>query len=150
MMLSAGICGYVPTMSVIDHEQTALDVFYPARPSQLAAIRHAVEDVARRFGADDTAVLRINLAVGEAATNVIVHAYRDRPAADAGPMRLVVRAGGSRWLAVHVQDDGMGLIPRSDSPGLGLGLCLMAHETDRFEIRGAPGGGTEVVLRFRI
>ena len=68
------------------------------------------------------------------------------PAADAGHVRLIVRAGGDSWLAVHVRDDGMGLIPRSDSPGLGLGLCLMAHETDRFEIRGAPGGGTEVVL----
>ena len=129
---------------------SALDVSYPARPSQLAAIRHAVDDVARRLGADDTALLRINLAVGEAATNVIVHAYRDRPASDAGDVRLVVRAGGGSWLAVHVRDDGNGLIPRSDSPGLGLGLCLMAHETDRFEIRGAPGGGTEVVLRFRL
>ena len=135
---------------MIDREQTALDVSYPARPSQLAAIRHAVEDVARRCGADDAALLRINLAVGEAATNVIVHAYRDRPAADAGHLRLVVRASASSWLAVHVRDDGMGLVPRSDSPGLGLGLCLMAHETDRFEIRGAPSGGTEVVLRFRL
>ena len=137
-------------MTVIDREQTALDVSYPARSSQLAAIRHAVEDVARRLGADDLAVLRINLAVGEAATNVIVHAYRDRPAAEAGLLRLVVRAAGKSWLAVHVRDDGIGLIPRSDSPGLGLGLCLMAHETDRFEVRGAPGGGTEVVLRFRL
>jgi hypothetical protein len=44
----------------------------------------------------------------------------------------------------------MGLVPRTDSPGMGLGLCLMAHETDCFEVRKTPGGGTEVILHFRL
>ncbi len=92
-------------------------------------------------------MLQINLAVSEAATNAVLHAYRDRAAADAGDVRVRVRGCDGR-LVVHIHDDGMGLVPRPDSPGLGLGLCLMAHETDRFEIRKTPGGGTEVVLHF--
>jgi hypothetical protein len=31
-----------------------------------------------------------------------------------------------------------------------LGLGLMAHDADAFEIRAGPEGGTEVVLRFEL
>jgi len=128
-------------------QAAALDVTYPALASQVPAIRRAVAEIARDFGAGDDVLLQINLAVSEAATNAVQHAYRDRVAADAGDVRIVVR-GYERYLVVHIHDDGMGLTPRSDSPGLGLGLSLMAHETDRFEIRKTPEGGTEVVLHF--
>lgn len=135
-------------MSLAEQE-TALDIRYPALATQIPAIRRGVADVARDHGADDEVLLQINLAVSEAATNAIQHAYRDRAASDAGDVRVVVRSQGDR-LVVHVHDDGMGLTPRSDSPGLGLGLCLMAHETACFEIRKNPGGGTEVVLHFEL
>ena len=135
-------------MSLAEQE-AALDVSYPAAASQIPAIRHAVGDVARGFGADDDVLLQINLAVSEAATNAIQHAYRDRAAADAGDVRVVVCLYEA-CLVVHIHDAGMGLTPRSDSPGLGLGLCLMAHETDRFEIRKGLDGGTEVVLHFQL
>ena len=127
----------------------ALDVSYPALASQIPAIRRGVADVARELGADEEVLLEINLAVSEAATNAIQHAYRDRAAADAGDVRVVVRGHRDR-LAVHIHDDGMGLTPRNDSPGLGLGLCLMAHESASFEIRKNHGGGTEVVLHFEL
>ena len=124
-----------------------LDIRYPAHSSQVPVIRRAVGEIARGFGADDDALLQINLAVSEAATNAVLHAYRDRAAADAGDVRVCVHDGDG-YLVVHIHDDGIGLSPRTDSPGLGLGLCLMAHETDRFEIRKTPAGGTEVVLHF--
>ena len=135
-------------MSLAEQE-AALDVRYPALASQVPAIRRAVGDVARDFGAANDVLLQINLAVSEAATNAIQHAYRDRAATDAGDVRIVVRACDD-LLAVHIHDDGMGLTPRNDSPGLGLGLCLMAHETARFEIRKGRDGGTEVVLHFQL
>ena len=37
-------------------------------------------------------------------------------------------------LAVEVLDEGHGLIPRTDSPGLGLGLGVMAQLADDFRI----------------
>ena len=64
-------------------------------------------------------------------------------------MRVVVHGQRDR-VVVHIHDDGMGLKPRNDSPGLGLVLCLMAHESTSFEIRKSPGGGTEVVLHFAV
>ena len=131
----------------------ALDVRYPALASQVPAIRRAVGEIARDFGADDDVLLQISLAVSEAASNAVLHAYRDRAAADTGDVRVVVHGGGGGGgedsLVVRVYDDGIGLTPRPDSPGLGLGLCLMAHETDRFEICKCADGGTEVVLHFR-
>lgn len=130
-------------------QQAALDVRYPAVASQVPAVRRAVEDVARGLGADDEVLLQINLAVSEAVTNAVQHAYRDRPATDSGDVRVVVR-GRDDCVVVHVHDDGMGLTPRSDSPGLGLGLCVMAHATAHFEIRKGTAGGTEVVLHFQL
>ena len=133
-------------MSLAEQE-AAPGIRYPAHASQIPAIRRGVAEVARDLGADDDVLLQVNLAVSEAATNAVQHAYRDRAPADAGDVRVVVRGEGGH-LVVHIYDDGMGLTPRCDSPGLGLGLCLMAHETDRFEIRKTPEGGTEVVLHF--
>jgi serine/threonine-protein kinase RsbW len=136
-------------MSLIEQE-AVLDVGYPALASQIPAIRRAVDEVARDLGASDDVLLQINHAVSEAATNAVQHAYRDRPGAEAGDVRVVVHRGYGDALVVHVNDRGMGLAPRPDSPGLGLGLCLMAHECARLEIRRPPGGGTEVVLHFQL
>ena len=86
----------------------------------------------------------MNLAVSEALTNVVVHAYRD--AAEPGPI-LVVVAVRDRVLIVTVADEGCGMTPRPDSPGLGLGMGVMARVADTFEISpriARPG----VVLRM--
>ncbi len=136
-------------MAVSEHD-AALDASYPAQPSQVAAIRAAVADVARIFGAGEVALLQIKLAVSEAATNAVMHAYRDREPAQAGDVRVVVKPGDEGSLDVHLCDRGIGLSPRTDSPGMGLGLGLMAHEATCFQVRSAPDGGTEVVLRFQL
>ncbi len=134
----------------LTNQDVALDVRYRAHSSQVAVIRQAVGDIASEFGAGEDVLLQIKLAVSEAATNAVVHAYRDRATEEAGDLRVVVRLSFDGLLAVHVQDFGIGLIPRTDSLGMGLGLCLMAHETECFEIRKRPTGGTEVILRFRL
>ena len=130
--------------------EMALDASFPARPSQLPAIRRAVGDAARRFGADETVLVQITLAVSEAATNAMVHAYRDRPPADAREVQVFVAGSAGGGLDIHVRDHGVGPTPRPDSPGLGFGLSLMAHESDDFAIRAMPGGGTEVWLHCRL
>jgi anti-sigma regulatory factor (Ser/Thr protein kinase) len=136
-------------MSLVE-EEAVMDLRYPAVASQLPAIRRAVDEAARDLGAGDDVLLQISLAVSEAATNAVQHAYRDRAAAERGDVRVIVREGYGNSLVVHVHDRGIGLAPRPDSPGLGLGLCLMAHESERFEIRKSPAGGTEVVLHFQL
>jgi anti-sigma regulatory factor (Ser/Thr protein kinase) len=124
-----------------------LNASYPARPLQVAAIRRAVSDVASRCGAGPATLIRLELAVSEAATNVVLHAYRT-PGTD-GAIHVTASIDG-RFLNVCVRDSGVGMSPRVDSPGLGLGLSLMVHESDRCEIRSGTDGGTEVFMRFEL
>src|SRR4051795_9782132 len=131
-------------------QEAVLDVTAHAVASQIPVMRRTVGEAARRLGAGADVLLQVNLAVTEALTNVVQHAYRDRADADVGEVRVVVGSGDGGTLVVRVQDSGIGPAPRRDSPGLGLGLCLMAHETDRFEITRSPDGGTQVVLHFRL
>src|SRR3954468_3531431 len=95
----------------------ALDAVYPAQPTRVAEIRRDVSNVAATFGADEAVLLRINLAVSEAATNAIMHAYRGR--AVEGDVRVLVQHE-DEFLDVCICDNGIGMSPRSDSPGLGL------------------------------
>ncbi len=126
---------------------TVLDAVYPALPLRVAEIRRDVAGVASDHGADEMALLQINLAVSEAATNAVLHAYRDDRSA--GDVHVLVLHDDD-FLDVSICDDGIGMSPRADSPGMGLGLCLMAHEADSFQIKTTPGGGTEVALRFAL
>jgi len=122
-----------------------LDASYPAQATQVPVIRRAVNGVASACGADKETLTRIGLAVTEAATNVVLHAYRNPRDNE----RIYVRVHrDGPCLAISVRDNGVGMGPHPDSPGLGLGLALMAHEAERCEICAADGGGTEVLLRF--
>jgi serine/threonine-protein kinase RsbW len=47
-----------------------------------------------------------------------------------------------------VQDEGAGIVPRPDSPGLGLGFPLIATVSDRFDVRSRPSGGTQLCVWF--
>lgn len=124
-----------------------MNASYPADPLQVAPIRRAVSHVAARCGAGQATLIRLELAVSEAVTNVVLHAYRTPGTDDA--IHVSARFDGS-FLDVCVRDSGVGMSPRVDSPGLGLGLSLMAHESDRCEIRSAAEGGTEVFMRFEL
>lgn len=87
----------------------------------------------------------VEIAVGEAFGNAVLHAYRGRPP---GTITIDARVEGDE-LAVDVADDGIGMAPNPDSKGLGFGLALIGRYADRVEIASVPGGGTEVRMRFR-
>ncbi len=124
-----------------------LDDTWPALPASVGRARSAVGSAAVQAGIADGLVHNLKVAVSEAATNAILHAYRgDRQ--PEGVHVLVQRA--EERLDVRIRDRGVGMSPRPDSPGLGMGLSLMAHEAEHFEIRAAPQGGTEVVLHFKL
>src|SRR4051812_6773318 len=123
----------------------ALALFVPATPQSLRELRDAVVDYARRVPDLDLDLEALRLAVGEACTNVVVHAYRDQDAPGAVHVRAVA---GETGLVVEVWDDGCGPSPRGDSPGLGLGLPLMARLSREMEISGREPRGTKVRLVF--
>ena len=115
-------------------------------PESIGSLRRRVSEFAEEFGAPRRKVSDIALAVSEACTNAVVHAYRGQP----GKVSLFVEAGAGELL-VKVVDEGDGLAPRPDSPGLGLGLPLIARVADRFEVHPGPDGrGTELCMVFRV
>jgi serine/threonine-protein kinase RsbW len=109
--------------------------------------RRAVLDWAQQHVEDRTVLSDIALAVTEAATNVVLHAYRDREV----PGSVVIEADRFEdHVCLYVRDQGTGLAPRVDSPGLGLGLGLIAQVADSADVRAPESGGTEVVMRFNV
>jgi stage II sporulation protein AB (anti-sigma F factor) len=120
----------------------------PATAESVAQLRQAVVDFAHEHGVPESCLRDIRLAVSEAVSNAVVHAFRGR--AD-GTVIASVTMDDPEWIDVCVTDDGSGMAPRDDSPGLGLGLPLIRHLTDQFENRRPPASvGTELWMRFRL
>jgi serine/threonine-protein kinase RsbW len=122
----------------------ALNESYAAVPEAVPVARRLLSDVAAAAGAGGERLEEIRLAVSEALTNAVVHAYRDGE-----PGRLHVTAAvaaGELW--VLIGDDGRGLHAWNDSRGLGIGLSLISGLSDDFAIVTRASGGTEVQMRF--
>ena len=110
----------------------------------MATIRGGVREFARAHGASKALLIDLALAVTEAVTNCVVHAYVDR---GPGTIRTSIQAGPDE-LIVTVTDDGRGMQPRADSPGLGLGLPTIASLTTSMDMHAPPGGGTAITMTF--
>ncbi|MEY2442459.1 MAG: serine/threonine-protein kinase RsbW [bacterium] len=119
----------------------------PAIPSSVTALRHEVADFATAAGVAEPVVTGVKLAVSEAVTNAVVHAYVD--ADEPGEVRVRACIGEDE-LSITVSDDGCGMVPRLDSPGLGVGLPFIAHTADTLDIDHNDAGGTELRMSFRI
>jgi anti-sigma regulatory factor (Ser/Thr protein kinase) len=119
----------------------------PATAEAVGRLRRAVVDYAQSIGASEATSDAVRLAVSEALTNVVVHAYEGR---EPGPMILEARPNGGGNLLVFVCDEGPGPIPRLNAPGLGFGLGLMAQIADGFGIENREPRGTIVSLRFSL
>jgi anti-sigma regulatory factor (Ser/Thr protein kinase) len=117
----------------------------PARAENVAVVRHAFGGLGEALSVPEQLLSDIKLAVTEACTNVVIHAYPDGE----GPME--VRAVlGEEQLSIVVRDQGRGVMPRADSPGLGLGLPLIATLTESLELGTGDDDATEVRMTFRI
>jgi anti-sigma regulatory factor (Ser/Thr protein kinase) len=127
-------------------DRSALTRRFPARPDQVRLARREVEAYARANGAIDP--VGIALAVSEAVTNAVVHAYID--AAEPGDVEVLAHRLHDNGLEVQVCDDGRGMKPRSDSPGLGVGLPLVAKLAECFRVEARPSGGTAISMLFAV
>lgn len=117
-----------------------LDLELAATPASVATARHAVAGYCADQALDHDGVA---LAVSEAVTNAVMHAYRDREPGAVRVFASVVEGA----LVVVISDDGLGMTPRTDSPGMGLGLSLIAQFATTVEIDGGEDG-TRVALSF--
>lgn len=119
---------------------------FPAQPDQVRLARREVVAYAREHGAVDPEA--IALAVSEVVTNVVIHAYIDTAQPGSIEVRAERHAGNGLEILVH--DEGRGPLPRDDSPGLGVGLPLVARLSQRFRVEARPGGGTAVSMVFPV
>jgi serine/threonine-protein kinase RsbW len=115
---------------------------FPGTAPGVGQLRRAVGRLAESCGMPARDVNAARLAASEAATNAVIHAYRDRP----GKLRLAARVEDGELLVV-IADEGAGVRPRPDSPGMGLGLPIMAQVAKRFEIV-SGSRGTEIHMAF--
>jgi anti-sigma regulatory factor (Ser/Thr protein kinase) len=128
-----------------------LDRTFTALPRSVAEARVVVAGWVRTSAPGEERLLEdVALAVSEACTNVVVHAYAGDATVDDPAFRVTAERTGAT-VCVVVSDDGRGMMPRPDSPGLGLGLPLMSTVADGLEIAPPPtGSGTVVTMRFSV
>jgi serine/threonine-protein kinase RsbW len=86
----------------------------------------------------------MRVAVTEACTNVVRHAYTDQ-----GDMSVDVDLSGP-GMCVVVEDQGRGIGAGTDSGGPGLGLSLIAALTSEVQIERGRARGSRLSMRFAI
>jgi anti-sigma regulatory factor (Ser/Thr protein kinase) len=125
--------------------QTTHDERYPAVPASVPRARHELAEYALQAGVGADHLDRIQLAVSEAVTNAVRHAYPRT----SGPVQITANALEEE-LWVLVADEGCGHQAPSTDPGLGWGLPLIARSCDYFVLAERSEGGTEARMRFDV
>ena len=122
-------------------------------PAYLAVVRAALERLCELIGFDEASRGGIVLAVDEALTNVIKHAYHGRPDQPIDITFRSVVGGEAAGLQIELRDWGeradAGQIRSRDlddvRPG-GLGVHIMHNCMDQVEYAPAPDGGTRLTM----
>jgi serine/threonine-protein kinase RsbW len=126
-----------------DALDSAIRLTLPARPENVALVRHVLGALAEALDLPQAVTEDMRLAVTEACTNVVRHAYDDGE----GAIDVAVRRQGGA-LDVIVADSGRGIEPSPDTSGPGLGLPLIAALADTVEIERSAGAGSRLIMSF--
>jgi serine/threonine-protein kinase RsbW len=86
----------------------------------------------------------IRLAITEAFTNVVRHAYLDNE----GPVEIGIDWGADS-ITIIVTDKGRGMRPNPGGGGAGLGLPLITAVTESLNVVQPAGGGSALHMCFR-
>ena len=128
----------------VQRVDTDVKLTLPARPENVSVIRHVLGAFAEALRLEDELVEDLRLAVTEACTNVVRHAY---PPDQTGPVEISIQPL-EEHVSVIVSDYGRGIGTSSDTTGPGLGLPLIAAIADVVELQPVPGGGSRVAMTF--
>ncbi len=118
---------------------------FPADATSVPKARAAVAGFALAAGANNERLEAVRLAISEAATNAVLHAFKD-----GGGSFLVTASFMPGELLLLVADDGGGMQPGGAPGGLGVGLAIIAQLADKLEIVKRASGGTEIQMRFKL
>jgi serine/threonine-protein kinase RsbW len=130
-------------------EERSVRLTIPAKAEYITLGRLALTAIAGVRPVSDEALHDLKLALTEACTNSVKHAYGEN---GGGSVDIVYELLADR-LAVEVGDAGTGFDPNADAPGAGndleeggLGIEIIRALTDEVEIGAREGGGSR--LRF--
>jgi serine/threonine-protein kinase RsbW len=128
-------------------ESREIRLTIPARPEYIALGRLTLAGISRVQPLSDETLADLKLALTEACTNSVRHAYGDD---SPGTVEIVFELGSER-LAVEVADEGGGFSvderPQSGEVSeSGLGIAIIKALADEFEVTEAGSGGSR--LRF--
>jgi serine/threonine-protein kinase RsbW len=126
-------------------QRTDVTLTLPARPEHVAVVRHVLGAFAESMRLPDELIEDLRLAVTEACTNVVRHAYPD---GDPGAVEVSIEPREDH-VKIVVADSGRGIGTSSDTSGPGLGLPLIAAIADSVDLQSAPNGGSRVAMTFR-
>jgi serine/threonine-protein kinase RsbW len=124
-----------------------MELALPARAENIALIRHAFGALGEALAVNEELLSDVRLAVTEACSNVVVHAYAED--APPGPLEVLATVQDGA-LTVVVRDEGPGIAPHPDSPGLGLGLPLIASLAESVNLGRDEQERTEVCMTFSL
>jgi len=123
----------------------------------LAVIRAFVEEKASQSGIDKSVIEKIVLAVDEASTNIIKHAYNYDASTEFVVRVLISKEEFKVLLTDHGKSFDPNQITDPDMPTYlkqrrvgGLGLHLMRHLMDKVEYQKLAGDGNQLILTKKI
>ncbi|HEY4348324.1 MAG TPA: ATP-binding protein [Gaiellaceae bacterium] len=132
-------------------EPCTVELRIPAQPENLSLARLALAGVGSIAGAPDDVVADLKVAVTEACTNAIQHAY-----SEGGDGAVIVRYRiGDALLEVEIVDAGTGFDPsdpaagNENSGGQGMGLMIIRELTDDVVIE-SDGNGSRIFFQKRL
>jgi serine/threonine-protein kinase RsbW len=130
------------TSSAISGDDRAVRLTIPAKPEYITLVRLALTGLAGLRPLTDETIGDLKLAVTEAASNSVRHAYENGD----GVVDIVYELQDDR-LVVEVADNGQGFV-HSSAPGAGrgeldeggLGIAIIQALADEFEVGARPDG----------
>lgn len=129
-------------------EEGMVALTFPARPEFIALARLALTGLARTRGLSQELVADLKLALTEACSNSVRHAYE---ASRLGTVGILYELSPDRMI-IEVTDEGSGFDPKTlrraeeELDEGGLGIAIIRAVTDDLEIGARPEGGSR--LRF--
>ncbi len=125
--------------AILQKNEEVLHLVVPARAEYLSLVRLVVAAVAREAGFSDEGVADIKVALSEASTNVVRHAYQKNIHEKHVIEITCYELADS--LVMRVMDHGCGM-PLPPPPSEGLGLGIIGSLMDRVDVETGESGTT--------
>ena len=135
---------------------------FPALSRNESISRSAAAAFAAQCDPAASDIAAVKIAVSEAVTNAVVHAYRDENGAKIGAVEMTLRIYEGGILRIIIKDKGRGIAdveqamkpeyttaPESEERS-GLGFTVMQSFMDSVKVRSAEGKGTSVTLEKQL